>query len=118
MNSRSNLNLSERLKETSTLDREKIFDESKKIFFDLCINRVTGEDLEKQKSELKDKAVNILNIQAQKMLSVLSDENLEKMSQDMIDEVVGLGVIEKYLRDSNITDILIDGSALRISRNG
>lgn len=118
MNSRCNLNLSERLKETSALDREKIFDISKKMLFDLCINRVTREDLESQKSELKDKAVNILNIQAQKMLSVLSDEDLEKMSQDIVDEVVGLGVIEKYLRDSSITDILIDGSALRISRNG
>ncbi|MCL5987191.1 MAG: Flp pilus assembly complex ATPase component TadA [Actinobacteria bacterium] len=118
MNGKSLLNLSERLKEISVLDKGAIFEKSKKILFDLCVNGATREDLEKQKSEIKDRAVDILNIQAQKMLTVLSDEELEQMAQNMIDEVVGLGVIEKYLRDSSITDILVDGSALRISRNG
>jgi pilus assembly protein CpaF len=118
MNGKSILNLSERLKEISALDKGAIFEKSKKILFDFCVNGTPREDLEKQKSELKDRAVNILNIQAQKMLSVLSNEELEQMAQDMVDKVVGIGVIEKYLRDSSITDILVDGSTLRVSKNG
>lgn len=68
-----------------------------------ALDKASEEDLKKEISSIAREGLREMGV-------VLNSADQEKLSQDLIDEVVGLGPLEPLLKDETVNDILVNGS--------
>lgn len=79
----------------------------------------------KEYSDEQDKTIlsNIIKLKTQELLSIYEikiDEDIHnKLTKELIDDIVGLGILEDLLADENITEIMVNGcDNIYIEKNG
>lgn len=68
-----------------------------------ALDQASEEDLKKEIASIAREGLREMGV-------VLNSADQEKLSQDLIDEVVGLGPLEPLLKDATVNDILVNGS--------
>jgi pilus assembly protein CpaF len=61
------------------------------------------------KKELKETIKHIIESIVSRPRSNLSAQDKERIIEELVDEFVGLGPIEKFMQDANVTEIMING---------
>ncbi len=107
--------------EEEDTDRDKSYGELKKVFRtelqNLCI--VEGVDLVSRSEENLLRIRSLLDGILKKRLKEIPDwVKRKELMEEILNEVLGLGVLEVYLKDPQINEVMINGSDVYYEREG
>ncbi len=100
-------------------EREKQLQELKSRLHKKLINRLNLGNLEKDSAEHREQVRSVLTELCEQEEALLDFRSRQRIVDEVLNEVFGLGPLEELLRDPNVTEILVNGpKSVYIERGG